>query len=204
MKILSSVFLLIILFSCSDWPLLNPIDPESPNYIGQLSKDLDGDGIGQYADVDDITLIGPEDGSALSADDVLTITPFKAGLVSTYRIQIATDKDNFSASTIVFQDDSRENKISLPPLTQAGTYYWRAKAYDGSKWSDSWSEARSFTISYSGGIDIDSDMDDPIRHKPVGQFNGVCRFAANVVSAASEFASADSYHLVSGRRKTGR
>ena len=48
--------------SCGKWELLNPVDPDAPNYIGIPSVDRDGDGIGQYADVDDIALAAPDDG----------------------------------------------------------------------------------------------------------------------------------------------
>jgi hypothetical protein len=40
----------------------NPVDPESPTYIGSPSKDNNGNGIPQYIDVEEIELVSPVEG----------------------------------------------------------------------------------------------------------------------------------------------
>ena len=47
--------LMAIFFSCKH-PLNNILDPASGEYIGIISADADGDGIGQWEDVDEISL----------------------------------------------------------------------------------------------------------------------------------------------------
>ncbi len=125
----------------------NPVDPDSDDYIGVPSEDNDGDGINRYEDVDEIVLISPENEATVSELPLLlTVYKFNPEKVKQYWIQVSTD-ESFSA-TVVNKNDysSNECAVSSGIIENNTSYYWRAKAYDGSKWSDNWSETRSLTI----------------------------------------------------------
>jgi len=138
---------LFILYSCHQ--PTNLVDPKSNNYIGEEVIDADGDGVGNYYDVDEISLESPNDGSELNTTTPeLTVYKFDENTVNKYHIQISTDKNNF-ADHIVFEKDSYDSHQCIVPantLIWATNYYWRAKAYDDTKWSDNWSEIKSFFI----------------------------------------------------------
>ncbi len=151
-RIVGALVLLLILggfLTCKN-PLHkfdNPVDPDSDNYIGVPSEDNDGDGIGQYDDVDEIVSISPENGTTVSELPLLlTVYKFNPEKVKQYWIQVSTD-ESFSA-TVVNKNDysSNECAVSSGIIENNTSYYWRAKAYDGSKWSDNWSSTWSFTI----------------------------------------------------------
>ena len=127
----------------------NPVDPDSDNYIGVPSEDNDGDGIGQYDDVDEIVLISPENGTTVSELPLLlTVYKFNPEKVKKYWIQVSTDNQDFDSGIVFDKDDYNSNEctISVDNFENNKVYYWRAKAYDGSKWSDNWSEIRSFNL----------------------------------------------------------
>jgi len=160
-KIVIITFLtLFIMSSCRD--LINPVDPESDLYIGYESKDDDGDGIGQYEDVDEIELVSPADGDIIR-DFPLTLStnPFNLDKITKFHVQVSTNID-FASNNIVFDNEkSDSNKYTISTKVTSSTeitistdgflnetqYYWRIKAYDGSKWSKNWSTIRSFTTS---------------------------------------------------------
>jgi hypothetical protein len=145
--------------------LNNPVDEESDSYVGEPSEDLDGDGIGQYEDVDDVVLLEPKDGATVpTATPLLSIYPFNSEKIKQYWIQIAaaeSDFDAFDQGTMSFsstaipfsKDTYYSNKCAVPPgvLQNNTRYFWRAKAHDGAKWSDYWSShwngLRSFIVS---------------------------------------------------------
>jgi len=136
--------------SCRE--IINPVDPESDLYIGHESIDNDGDGIGSYEDVDEITIARPSDGVSITdgTNPELTIQLLNPEVITAYRIQISTDSTFLS--NIIFDDDSLlSNIFNVPAGTLANntTYYWRAKAFDGVKWSDDWSIIWSFTVAFS-------------------------------------------------------
>jgi hypothetical protein len=140
----------LLLFSCRH-PFVNPVDPESEEYIGTESKDNDGDGIGQWEDVDEITLVSPKHGETITKFP-LTLTTYMLNPenVRRYWIQISTSNATFESPELIFSnDDYSTNECEIPPgtLTSNGPYYWRAMAHDGNKWSDSWSDTWSFAVS---------------------------------------------------------
>ena len=141
--------ILLIIASCDNRLLVNPVDPESDQYIGTPSVDLDGDGIGQYEDVDEIVPVSPVDGEIISQFPiVLSTNPVNPDEINQFWIQVATVND-FSEVSIVYENDgftSNECTISTDNFLNGIQYYWRVKAFDGSKWSDSWSAIRSFTL----------------------------------------------------------
>lgn len=142
------LFSLVILFSACRL-LNNPVDTKSADYIGVESLDLDGDGIGQWADVDEIVPLSPEDGAALdTVEPVLTVYQFNPAAVSAYHIQISTSDTDFESVVFLDKNDFTSNQCTVPAgkLLDRQTYYWRAKAYDGTKWSDTWSEVWSFSV----------------------------------------------------------
>jgi len=146
---LISLLISAVFLTCKRHPLTNPVDPESENYIGYESIDNDGDGIGQWEDVDEIVLISPENG-----DTVTTISPtlfvykFNPEKINKYRIQISTSNNDFDAQIIFSKEDYTSNECTIPfgVLDDNNMYYWRAKANDGNKWSDNWSEVWYFKI----------------------------------------------------------
>ncbi len=149
-KVFSLVFLSFILFNCNG-PLdfVNPVDPESDNYIGSESEDNDGDGIGQYEDVDEIELISPENGAVVdTVEPILSVYRFNPGIVKKYWIQISLSDSDFESSIVLDYNDFTSNECTVPvgKIIWDRIYYWRAIAFDGSKWSDNWSEVWSFTI----------------------------------------------------------
>ncbi len=119
------------------------------HYIGAPSVDLDGDGIGQYADVDEIELVFPVDGEIITQLPItLSTNPVNPEILNRFWIQVATEND-FSEINIVYENNefsSNECTISTDSFLNGTQYYWRTKAFDGSKWSDSWSEVWSFTL----------------------------------------------------------
>ncbi len=152
-----TLLILIIMTSCRD--IINPVDPESDNYVGFESLDYDGDGIGSYEDVDEIAIAGPENGIVITdtASTVLIIQLLNPEVVTFYRIQISTDSsfvsNVFDSSTLT------SNVFTVPAGTLANntTYYWRAMAFDGSKWSDGWSSSNSFTVALTPSTIVFTD-----------------------------------------------
>lgn len=127
----------------------NPLDPDSLNYIGTPSVDRDGDGIGGYRDVDEIFLIFPEDDAVMFNDTFdFIVYEFDPSLVNRYHIQVSTTKYYFENAIVHENDDIGSNVYTLPAgiLWNYITYYWRARAYDGTRWSYNWSEIRSFIL----------------------------------------------------------
>lgn len=146
----------LVMFSCAllvqcpaPWHTFeNPVDPKSPNYIGSPSLDNDGNGVPQYIDVEEIELISPAaDESLASVTPVLTTYQFDPSLVQQYWFQVSTDS-SFSTEVVFDNDSIQGNTLTIPTdlLVNNTTYFWRAKAYDGTKWSTEWSETRAFTI----------------------------------------------------------
>ena len=73
----------LIIAACSEvyGPHGNPFDPDSSEYVGTVSVDIDGDGVGSRADIDDITLASPADGSSVSLLPVaLQVSPLAPAL----------------------------------------------------------------------------------------------------------------------------
>ena len=137
--------ILFIMTSCRE--LINPVDPESALYIGKPSVDIDGDGIGQYEDVDEINLISPENGATVTEFPlVLETYKFNPEKVQKYWIQISTSSSDFENMMIFSIDDYPSNECEIPRATfqRRIVCYWRAKAFDGKKWSDKWSEIWGF------------------------------------------------------------
>lgn len=129
--------------------LLNPIDPEAENFIGAASIDTDGDGIGQWEDVDEIRALEPADGSILATvSPTFTLTQFNPAVVTRYRFQVATEPEFGPGSVVWDRSDASSNSVTLPLgyLENHRLYYWRAMAFDGTEWSTDWSEVRSFAV----------------------------------------------------------
>ncbi len=157
-KFKTPLFLILILIlsfgiNCVKFPenveFNNPVDPEAPNYVGMPSVDIDGDGISSYYDVDDITILSPADGTITSdGTPTLVVYKFNPSLVKRYCIRISTSKNDFDNNIVHENDNISSNFYAIPAgvLENNTTYYWCAKAYDGTKWSDNWSEAYSFTL----------------------------------------------------------
>jgi hypothetical protein len=138
-----------LLFSCRH-PVTNPLDPKSEDYAGFVSLDNDGDGIGQWEDVDEVSLMSPGDGSSVNTKSlVLIVSKFNPKKIQKYWIQLSTSTISFDGSIVFSKEDYSSNECTVPAdlLVHNAHYYWRAKAYDGSKWSDNWSEIWSFTVS---------------------------------------------------------
>ena len=136
-----------ILFTC--FPFNHPLDPESENYIGFESEDNDGDGIGQWGDVDEIELIAPADGETITTLPVCLITnKFNPDKIWKYWIQLSTSDSDFDGSIVFSKDDYASNECVIPPgvMSVNLSYYWRVRAFDGIKWSDNWPDARSFVV----------------------------------------------------------
>ena len=159
LKKLKTLLFLIIVFilsfgiNCVKFPedveFNNPVDPEAPNYVGIPSVDLDGDGISSYYDVDDITILSPADGTVTSdGTPTLVVYKFNPSLVKRYHIRISTSESDFENNIVHENDNIPTYFYAIPPgvLENNTTYYWCAKAYDGNKWSDNWSDAFSFTL----------------------------------------------------------
>jgi hypothetical protein len=128
----------------------SPIDPESANYSGTPSVDKDGDNIGQYADVDEIVLLSPANGSTVNTGiPTLTVYKFNPTKIKQYWVQIASSNSDFAGNIVYEKNDCSSNIYNMPPaqLLNYSTYYWRAKAFDGTKWSDNWSAVWSFDVS---------------------------------------------------------
>lgn len=141
--------LMLTFVSCQQRMLLNPIDPESDNYVGSHSMDADGDGIGQWEDVDEIQALEPADGSILSTvSPTFTLSEFNPAVVTRYRFQVATNPEFAPGSVVWDQSDASSNRVRLPLgyLENHRLYYWRAKAFDGNEWSVEWSDVRSFAV----------------------------------------------------------
>lgn len=137
---------LLLLSTCRN--PLNPVDPEGDEYVGYESVDSDGDGIGSYDDVDEISLLRPENDTTLdTVIPTLVVYQFNPDKITAYHIQINTSSD-FTGTMILDKEDYPSNSCIVPTgkLLDFETYYWRARAYDGTKWSDGWSEIRSFSI----------------------------------------------------------
>ena len=151
MKISIIIILILSVFfiTCSNHVFDNPVDPESDNYMGIESVDRDGDGVGSYEDVDEIAITDPVGGIVITdtASPTLTVQLLNPEVITFYRIQISTESD--FTSDIVFDNSTLTSNIYTVPagvFTNNTTYFWRAMAFDGSKWSDSWSNSSSFSI----------------------------------------------------------
>jgi hypothetical protein len=150
--VITSCFLLV---QCpAPWHTLdNPVDPESPTYIGTPSVDNNGNGIPQYIDVEEIELIAPADDAVLeTVTPVLKTYLFDPALVKRYWIQIATDS---GFANVVYDDDSLPSNATTVPLGKLNnnlTYFWRAMANDGTKWSAEWSPSWVFSIHLDMGV----------------------------------------------------
>jgi hypothetical protein len=146
-------FAFCFITTCHDFN--SPIDPESDNYNGITSVDNDGDGIGQWVDVDEIVLISPANGVSIDTSvPTLTTYKFKTDKIKKYWIQISTSDVDFFGNMVYDKNDYTSNNCIVPPaqLLNYTTYYWRARAFDGTKWSDNWSAAWSFTVSVNIGV----------------------------------------------------
>ena len=165
----------------------NPVDSDSDNYIGVPSEDNDGDGIGQYDDVDEIVSISPENGTTVSELPlILTVYKFNPEKVKQYWIQVSTDNQDFDSGIVFDKDDYNSNEctISVDNFENNKVYYWRAKAYDVSKWSDNWSEIRSFNL--------DIDLTVPQNPSPS---NGSTIIETTPLLGWEVMASATGYHM---------
>ncbi len=147
------VFILSFGINCVQFPedvvFNNPVDPEAPNYVGVPSVDLDGDGISSYYDVDDITILSPADGTITSdGTPTLVVYKFNPSLVQRYCIRVSISESDFENNIVHENDNISSNYYAIPVgvLENNTTYYWCAKAYDGTKWSDNWSESYGFTL----------------------------------------------------------
>jgi hypothetical protein len=150
---LTLLIVILLVTSCNDlfkWTLDNPVDPDSDSYIGTPSTDIDGDGIGSYEDVDDIILESPISGSVISENGVsLVVNKFNPDHVNRYWIQIATDESDFENTLVLDKDDWDNHEYPITfgyNILNNTNYYWRAKAYDGIKWSDHWSPILSYSF----------------------------------------------------------
>ena len=148
----SGIIAILILFiiSCDffTYNFNNPVDTVSNPYQGP-SVDNDGDGVGSRYDVDEISLASPDNGERVYfLAPELSVCQFGPALVSAYHIQINAASDFSETTMFLDKNDYSSNGCYVPAgtLLDFGTYYWRAKAYDGTKWSDNWSETRSFTV----------------------------------------------------------
>jgi uncharacterized delta-60 repeat protein len=160
LQAVTALFFVIVCLDCPN-PLRrsfnNPVDPDSDTYIGYPSEDNDGDGIPQYEDVDEIVLLSPPNGATIKKMPLMLITSiFDPAKVKKYWIQIATSNNDFDGSTIFSEDDYVVNNCVLPPgfVEENNTYYWRAKAFDGSKWSQNWSKIRSFIVDIEWSVSM--------------------------------------------------
>jgi FG-GAP repeat/Divergent InlB B-repeat domain len=160
-----TLFVVIIFVTSCDnmfgWNMDNPIDPDSEQYIGTPSIDRDGDGIGSYEDIDEIELVSPSSGSIIAdSSRSLSISEIKPGLIKRYWIQIATDKSDFE-NTLVLDNNNWEKSeypITLDySLLDNTTYYWRAKANDGTRWSNNWSPTWSYSFINTLSLNISTD-----------------------------------------------
>jgi hypothetical protein len=152
--------LLLVIASCH--PLDNPVDPEAVNYIGAESVDLDGDGIGSLYDVDDIYLLSPVDGETVDTrTPIFTVFPFDTTTVEQYCIEVSLYNDAlFDGFCFFSKDDYESNSCTIPDdIFKDSTFYWRAKAHDGSKWSDNWSEIQNFKIDTGNPLSISPPND---------------------------------------------
>ena len=156
--VLIALLSLMAILTCKNplHPFTNPVDELSDNYTGIPSEDNDGDGIGQWEDVDEITLISPQEGETITELPlVLKMFQFNPEKINKYWVQISLNAENFDVEIVYDKNDHNSNEctISVENFVQNTTYYWRAKAYDGSKWSDHWSEIRSFIFAVEvGGV----------------------------------------------------
>jgi len=147
---LTIVLLSTILFALTcKHPFNNPVDPDSEDYIGSESKDNDGDGIGQWEDVDEIVLLRPGNGGIVSTTiPTLLVYKFNPEKVKRYWIQISSSGVDFDSSIVFSKDNYYSNECIIPAglLNNHGTYYWRARAYDGKEWSNNWSAVLRYDI----------------------------------------------------------
>ena len=149
------IILSILLVTCKNHILDNPVDPEAENYVGVESVDLDGDGVGSYEDVDEIVIKNPSDGAVIFdiVNFKLIIQPLNPEKITKYHIQISTSSS--FVSNIVFDDSTlTSNEFTVPAgiLANNTSYYWRAKAFDGINWSDAWSSPLSFIVDMEEAI----------------------------------------------------
>jgi hypothetical protein len=87
-------------------------------------------------------LIGPGAGEVITGrTQTLSVYKFNTDIVNRYWIQIPTDGSDFDNTIIFTKDDYSTNEciVAEGTLPNNTTYYWRAKAFDGIKWSNAWS-----------------------------------------------------------------
>ena len=142
-------FLVLVHLTCTRHPLINAVDPLAESYIGYESLDGDGDGIGGWEDVDEITLLFPESATPVSSVTPTLITRMlNPDAVTKYWIEIATSSDFSEGTMVLSKNDFTTNECVVPKgyLENNVLYFWRAKAFDGEKWSDRWSDTRDFIV----------------------------------------------------------
>ena len=72
----------------------NPFDSGSDEFDGVVSEDRDGDGVGDFADVDEIVMWMPENGSTIGdITPELTIKPKSKELNCTYCFLVSLNPD---------------------------------------------------------------------------------------------------------------
>ena len=141
--------LAVVLSACQRRVWLNPIDPEGENYIGFDSRDADGDGIGQWEDVEEMAPAAPSDAAIISTvSPTFSLTSFNPEIVTLFWFQVADDPSFAPESLVWDRRDTSTNTLTLPLgyLKNNRQYFWRAKAYDGTAWSDTWSDVRTFAV----------------------------------------------------------
>ena len=121
----------------------NPLDPDSAEYIGVVSTDADGDGVGDYEDVDEIVLVSPQNGTTI--DDItpeLTVGLKSDALGCSYCFAVSAHPD--LSNPIILVTDSTTNRYAIGAglLANYSTYYWRGGVLDAAgteHWGETWS-----------------------------------------------------------------
>ena len=149
-KLMVLVLALAGLTTCRLHLFSNPLDPDSEDYIGRESLDSDGDGIGQWEDVDEVVGRSPADGATVNTlTPTVSVVEFNPQKVKRYWIQVSLSGSRFESGMVFTKDDYPSHECAIPSgkLENGTRYYWRAKAFDGVKWSDDWSEIWTFEVS---------------------------------------------------------
>ncbi len=144
-KKIQCFFLKVIFFIL----LLASISCNSTQNGYELIDDLDGDRIPTYDDVDEISLSAPANGAIIfDVTPNLIIYQFNPEIVQRYYIQISSSLNDFDNNVLFENDNIPSNVYTVPNviLENNKKYFWRAKAHDGTKWSDNWSPTWSFTV----------------------------------------------------------
>ncbi len=114
--VLIALFSLMAILTCKNplHPFTNPVDELSDNYTGIPSEDNDGDGIGQWEDVDEITLTSPQDGGTITELPlVLTMFQFNPEKINKYWVQISLNAENFDAEIVYDKTDHNSNECTI-------------------------------------------------------------------------------------------